>query len=76
MHSGKVRLPRGVGVCENGSNVLFVCCYNVFLGVSVSCVCECAEDVQSGFCFSIYVVCVCLERHSSIVSDSKDGGVV
>ena len=76
MHCGEVRLPRGVGVGEDGSDVLFVCCCNVFLGVSVSCVREGSEDVQSCSSFSVYVVCVCLERHSSIISHSKDGGVV
>lgn len=63
-------------VCECRSNVLFIDCCNVFLGVPVGSVGEGPNDVQSVFCFSVDVVCVLFERHSTIECNSKDGGCV
>ena len=40
------------------------------------CFCESSEDVQTCFCFFVYVLYVLSERHSSVVGHSKCGGVV
>lgn len=61
-----------MGVGEDGSDELFVeCCY-VFLGVSVSCVSECAEDVQSLFGSVVNVGYVVFERPAAVECNSKD----
>ena len=33
---------------------------------------EGAQDVQSSFGFSVYIVCMWFERHAAVVCDSKD----
>ena len=40
------------------------------------CICKCSYDVQAGFSFSINVVRVLPERHTSVVGHSKCGGGV
>ena len=66
MCCGCVWLPCCVCVCEDGTNVLFVCSDNVFLGVTVCSVCECADDIQPGFGFSVNVLCMLFECHPSV----------
>ena len=65
-----------MSVCEDGADVLFVCCCYVFLGVSECSVCECSDDVQPFFGFCVNSVCVLFERHPSVECNSKDGGCV
>ena len=69
-----VRLLLWVGVCEYGPDVLFVHQGNVFFGLAERCVGECSEDIEVSFSVSVYVVCMCLERHSIVVRLSKCGG--
>ena len=40
------------------------------------CFCESSEDVQTCFCFFVYVLYVLSERHSSVVGHSKCCGIV
>ena len=63
-------------VCEDGTYVLFVCSDYVFLGVTVCSVCECSDDIQPGFGFSVNVLCVLFECHPSVQCHSKDCGSV
>ena len=71
-----VRFPGGVHVSEDASDVLLRYLGDVFFGVTERCNCEGSEDVQTWFCFCVYVLCVLSERHSSVVGYSKCGGVV
>ena len=65
-----------MSVGEDGTNVLFVCSDDVFLGVTVCCVCECSDDIQPGFGSSVNVLCVLFECHPSVKCHSKDCGCV
>ena len=49
---------------------------DVFFGVTERCICRCAEEVQTCFCFRVYDLYVLPERHSSVKGHSKCGGVV
>ena len=69
-----VRLLLWVGVCEYGPDVLFVHQGNVFFGLAERCVGECSEDIEVGFSVSVYVVCICLKRHSIVLCLSECGG--
>ena len=53
-------------VGEDGTNVLFVCSDNVFLGVSICSVCESSDDIQPGLGFSVNVLCMLFECHPSV----------
>ena len=44
---------------------------NVFFGVTERCFCNCSEDLQTGFGFSVDVVRVLLESHSFVIGHSK-----
>ena len=68
-----VRLPLCVCVCKYGSDVLFVYCCNVFLGMSVSGVSERADDIQSVFGVCVDFVCVFFDV---IECDSKGFGAL
>ena len=43
--------------------------------MTVRCICECSEDVQTCFWFCVDVLYVLSERQSSVVSHSKCSGV-
>ena len=45
-----------MGVCEYGPDVLFVHQRDVFFGLIECCVGECLEDIDGGFCLSVYVI--------------------
>ena len=51
-------------------------CAMFLSGVTERCVCECFEDVQAGFGFSVDVVNVLLECHSHVIGHSKCCGSV
>ena len=65
-----------MGVCEYGPDVLFVHQGNVFFGLAECCVGECLEDIETGFCLSVYVVVVWDERHVFVLYRSECGGRV
>ena len=54
---------------------MFVYLCEVFFGLTEGCICECSEDVQADFSFSVNVVSVVPERQTSVVGHSKCGGV-
>ena len=60
----------------DGSDVLFVYLSDVFFGVIERYCCECSEDVQTCFCFCVYVLYVLSKRYSSVIGPSKCGGIV
>ena len=55
-----------MSVGEDGAYVLFVCSDDVFLGVTVCCVCECSDDIQPGLGSSVNVLCMLFECHFSV----------
>jgi len=59
----RVQLPCWVGVCEYQPDVLFVHQADVFFDLAECCVSECSEDIEAGFCLSVYVVCVRVESN-------------
>ena len=76
MGPGSVRLPGCVCIGKDGSDELFVGGPDVFLGVTVSCMSECSDDVQPGFGLGVYCVAVLFERHPSVEGHSKESGCV
>jgi len=68
-----VRLPCWVGVCEYRPDVLFVHQGDVFFGLAECCVSDGSEDIEAGFCHSVYVVCmIFLYVLSSVLSQKMD----
>ena len=59
------KLRRGLMSC------LYEQCY-IFLGVFISCVNECTEEVQVSLNLSVHIVCVLLECQASVICYSKD----
>ena len=57
-------------VREYWSDVLFVCGEYIFLGVSLSGVCQSAEDVNPGFIFGDHVACVSTEGQAKVHSQT------
>ena len=65
-----------MGVCKYGPDVLFVHQGDVFFGLAECCVGECSEDIEAGFCLSVYFVYVGGESHVFVVCHSECGGRV
>ena len=63
-----------MGVCKYDSNVLFVNQGDVFFGLAEFCVGECSEDIETGFCFGVYVVYVGGEFHFVVICHFECGG--
>ena len=63
-------MPGCVCVCKDGADELLIDGGDVFIRVSVCCVCECSEDIQPVFGFCVDCVGVFFECHPSVECDS------